>query len=93
MVADRRDGSAVKEQSGEPYYEIETGRYYYRVFTEYYAGGTEAIGAFERSMHYSRKQVNLVMKKISVIVNMRLSFAGLRGLPGRTGNGGAFLRR
>ena len=47
VVADRRDGSAVKEQSGEPYYEIETGRYYYRVFTEYYAGGTEAIGAFE----------------------------------------------
>lgn len=47
VVADRNDGSVVKKQRGEPYYEIETGRYYYRVFTEYYAGGTEAVGAFE----------------------------------------------
>ena len=46
-VRNRNDGSVIKEQRGEPYYEIETGSYYYRVFTEYYAGGTEAVGAFE----------------------------------------------
>ncbi len=44
-VTDRNDGSVITKQTGEPYYDIESGKYYYLVKTVYQTAN-EYYGAF-----------------------------------------------